>query len=146
MTRHIVSACGAIALASIVASAQTPPPTQRTQQAGGQNTVTITGCLKVWDETLGMARSDVASPRAETPGPRQFIVAGARDGGMSRTYVLDTSSAGVNLRPHVNHTVEVTGIPRGTTDGNTPAPGSSDAAALSMLTVTSVRMISSDCR
>jgi hypothetical protein len=58
MTRHIFAACGAIAIAGLTLSAQTPqssptqPPGARTPDANGRTT-TMTGCLKPWDGTMG---------------------------------------------------------------------------------------------
>ena len=61
MTRTLIATCGALAVA-VAVSAQTPRPQSQASQSASGETVTITGCLNEWDQTLGMKRSDVASP------------------------------------------------------------------------------------
>ena len=148
MTRHIIAACGALALCGLTASAQAPQPgaqsTPASQSAMSGDTVTISGCINVWDERLGMARADVASPQAEGAGPRQFILA-SKDGSDAGTYILQSSSA-TNLRAHVNHMVEVTGVVSNRSASGASAADDGDALPLNTLTVTSVKMVSASCR
>jgi hypothetical protein len=144
MTRHIIALCGAMALAGLTASAQSSQQ-PASQSSMTSETVTATGCLKEWDETVGMSRSDLASPQAVRPGARQYILAnvqGAHDG---MTFVLESQGSAGNLRALVNHKVEVTGQIRGAVD-HTKKQGTADTEGLTTLAVSSVKSVSSSCR
>jgi hypothetical protein len=146
MTRHIIAVCGAMALAGLTASAQTPQrPASQSAMTG--DTITATGCLKVWDEAVGMARSDLASPQAVTPGARQYVLANVQGAGDGTTFVLETQSSSGNLRGLVNHTVEVTGHMRGAADhAKAQDAAGRDIDALATLSVSSVKSVASSCR
>ena len=146
MTRTIVAACGALALSGLVASAQTSAPQSQSSRASmSGETVTITGCLSEWDQTLGMKRSDVASPQTAS-APRQFILTDSRGGSGGTTYMLETPAGGASLRGHLNHTVEISGSARPADPGNTAQSRDSQAMSLAILTVQNVKMVSASCR
>jgi hypothetical protein len=142
MTRTIIATCGALALAGLTASAQSPRPQSQSQapMSGGE-TVTITGCVNEWDSTLGMKRSDVASPQTAS-APRQFILT-SRSGDDGTTYMLEGTTA--NLRAHINHTVEITGTAR-PADRSSADDSDSPSLDLAILTVQNVKMVSASCR
>ena len=140
MTRHIIALCGAMALVGLTASAQSQQPSMSAE------TVTATGCLKVWDETVGMSRSDLASPQIVKPGARQYILAnvqGAHDG---TTFVLESQGSASNLRALVNHTVEVKGQIRAADNSTKRDTGGTELDSLATLAVSSVTSVSSSCR
>ena len=141
MTRTLIATCGALAVA-VAVSAQTPRPQSQASQSASGETVTITGCLNEWDQTLGMKRSDVASPQTAS-APRQFILTD-RSGDGGTTYMLETPSGAASLRGHVNHTVEITGTAR-PADRSSAESTDSQAMDLAILTVQSVKMVSSGC-
>ena len=97
MTRHIYAVCGAMALVGLTASAQSQQPSSQPSMTA--EPVTATGCLKEWDETVGMSGSDLASPQAVRPG-RAPIRPGKRPGRARRHHLcpraarLDEQSAG----------------------------------------------------
>jgi hypothetical protein len=146
MTRHIIAVCGAMALAGLTASAQTPqrPASQSSMSA---DTITATGCLKMWDEAVGMARTDLASPQAVTPGARQYILANVKGAGDGTTFVLEQQGSSANLRGLVNHTVEVTGHIRGAADNSKAQDAAGrDIDALATFAVSSVKSVASSCQ
>lgn len=144
MKYSILAACGAVTLASAMTlSAQTPaPPATRPQTPAptqpamtNQGSVTVTGCLKTWDATMGdgaaqpMAKPGDPMPKPGAPmastrwlltsvqadkatgqTPSQTPSAGAADPAASQSsqYVV-TAGTGVNLSAHVNHQVRITG-------------------------------------
>lgn len=144
MNYSILAACGAVTLASAMTlSAQTPaPPATRPQPPAptppamtDQSSVTVTGCLKTWDATMGdgaaqpmakpgdpMAKPDapmastrwlltnVQADKATGQTPSQTPSAGAAGAATSQAsqYVV-MAGTGVNLSAHVNHQVRITG-------------------------------------
>lgn len=171
MTRHIFAACGAVAIAGLTLSAQTPqssptqPPGARTP-ADNARTATMTGCLKPWDGSMGAIGSTDQGAGSTTAGAgTQFVLtnisenpkatemprpSGTTPGSGATTaptptphpsmahgtVVVKAGSGDVNLKQHLNHKVELTGMlatdssamPRtgdrpGTTPGSTTKPG-----------------------
>lgn len=149
MKHSFVAACGAVTLAStMILSAQTPAtpttspappaPTQLSTLAD-HGAITVAGCLKAWDSTMGKAPADpMAKPGDPTPttGTLPFattryvltdIDAVAPLGIFSpatestpttsagapahpkASQYIVTAAVGLNLAAHLNHTVRVTG-------------------------------------
>jgi hypothetical protein len=142
MKYSMLAACGAVTLASAMTlSAQTPtPPATQTPAPTlpamtNQSSVTVTGCLKTWDATMGdgaahpmakpgdpMAKpgapmastrwllTSVQADKATGQTPSQMPSAGAAGTAASQAsqYVV-TAGTGVNLSAHVNHQVRITG-------------------------------------
>ncbi|HVG85861.1 MAG TPA: hypothetical protein VM820_15145 [Vicinamibacterales bacterium] len=171
MGRHIIAACGALAIAGVTLAAQTPSPSQPPSpapSAAQAGTVTIQGCLK---PASGSASTGATGTTGTTGAAPQFLLTDAdiksgsasgaagttgapRTGAMDDEFVLRPDSATVNLSQHLNHQVEVvgrmassggtTGAPTGTT-GTTGAAGAG-AAAKPTLTVTSIKMLAAECK
>jgi hypothetical protein len=134
MTRHIIAACGALAIAGMAAgvsaqsTSQTTPPRQA---ADSGHTMTVTGCLKSWD---GQSSPGATSPTG-TPGETrqageakyvltdvQMTASGtdatdttpgtaARSGSTDphHQFLVRAEDASVDLTNHLNQRVEVTG-------------------------------------
>lgn len=126
---------GAIVFAgAMTLSAQTLPPNQAAMDSG-QTTITVTGCLKPWDNTMGMAPADsMAKPGTTSmPGTRYVLMNAETGKPAEATKSMEAPSAttpstapaapahpkasefvvtagtGVNLAAHVNHQVTVMG-------------------------------------
>ena len=156
MKYAFLAACGAVTLASAMTlSAQTPaqPPTTRPQSPAptqpatrtDQSSVTVTGCLKPWDNAMGGGVSDpmakpgdtMAKPGAPMATTRWVLtnVQGDHATGQSPSaggsaspahpqaaqYVV-TAGTGVNLSAHANHQVRITGTVAGGMDHGNMAP------------------------
>jgi hypothetical protein len=135
MRTNIFTACGALAVAGLTVSAQTPqtppsqPPTpatsQRPMDAGSP--VTVTGCLAAWDgKSMSSSGSDAgsaasSSARASDATAKYMLTnvqhgtgspsttSGATSaGGAGSSYMLKADST-VKLSAHLNHKVSVTG-------------------------------------
>jgi hypothetical protein len=179
MARHIFAACGALAIAGVVLSAQSTTPSPSSTAAQPQaaaGTVTIQGCLKP-NASAPMG----STPSGTTPGATgtsgagaatQFLLTDAKMSSGSSSapsgatgtagaaaakddeYVLRAESASVNLAPHLNHQIEITGrlassssgsTATGTTPGATGATGTSSMSRPTV-TVTAVKMIAAECK
>ena len=71
--------------------------------------MTVAGCLKAWDATTPVAKYVLTNVEEDRPlFPRRPSPRPVRSSAMSKQYVLVADSS-VNLSPHVNHKVRVTG-------------------------------------
>ena len=135
-------ACGAVALVSTMTlSAQTPAqrpatrpqppaPTQPSTNAADQSPITVTGCLKPWDSTMGTSPADpMAKPGATSMAATRYVLRNvfydkATEGPpQSATPTAGTpppaqpqasqyivvAGSGVNLTAHINHQVRLVG-------------------------------------
>ena len=169
MGRHIIAACGALAIAGVTLAAQTPSPSQQppspAPSAAQAGTVTIQGCLK---PASGSASTGATGTTGTTGAAPQFLLTDAdiksgsasgaagttgapRTGAMDDEFVLRPDSATVNLSQHLNHQVEVVGrmAPSGATTGaptGTTGATGAGAAAKPTLTVTSIKMLAAECK
>lgn len=147
MKYSFFAACGAVTLASamtLTAQTPAPPPTPRPQAPAMQpttrpdpNSVTVTGCLKPWDNTMGAAQGSTGQPGdpmakpgdpmnkpGATPMPgTRYVLSNVQSDKSASTATAGTQSpahprgaefivvagAGVNLAAHVNHQVRVMG-------------------------------------
>jgi hypothetical protein len=186
MALACTAALGAQATASPASSNQT-----------GQNTITVTGCLKPADAMGGATgTSGTATPgtssTAGAGGSDRFMLANATTGAAPRTGTAETPATGTTpgtprtgtasssmnassssyvlegnasqLRPHLNHQVEITGrldssastgstarpgtATPTTAGGTTPSPATGSEAhpsAAKTLRVESVKMIAATC-
>jgi hypothetical protein len=152
MTRHLLGACGALAIAGVTLAAQTPspsqpPPTSPQPTASAAGTITVEGCLK----PAGASAQTGTTGTTGTAGAgaaAQFLLTDAmkKPGGTSGAtgttgttppagasakdedeYVLRADSASVNLAQHLNHQVEITGRVAPAAAG-APATGTTGAA------------------
>ena len=170
MTRQVLATCGAMAIAGLTLTAQSPQPstaqppsTQPAASARASDSdklLTITGCV---------ARAGAASPTASAGAASSggFILTNAQFGkAMSSpdsatappaastsprpaasSYTLKAQGAGVDFGAHLNHKVTVTGT-LDTMAGSSSSPSATDArpaAAMPTLNVTTVTMVSSSC-
>ena len=170
MGRSFVLALAAAALTTLGAAAQTAQQ-QQTRQSTAPNTnqnVTVTGCVATGPNnsyTL-TATNDAASKEAPT-GTTATTPAGSKVA-KTITYTLNASKPD-ELKPHVGHTVQVTGVEAppqvttGSTDrstGSATTPGTAGTTGgarptvettaqtqivARQLTVNSVKMVSSSC-
>jgi hypothetical protein len=142
MKNALLAACGAVALASTMTLPQPPSPTQPITRTD-HNPITVTGCLKAWDNTMGAWPADpVAKPGAPMARPGEPMVRPGQTPMASTRYVLTNvttdkpaaqsstpapsadaappghpqasqfivmAGSGVNLAPHLNHQVRLTG-------------------------------------
>jgi hypothetical protein len=176
MGRHIIAACGALAIAGVTLAAQTPSPSQPPSpapSAAAAGTVTIQGCLKPasGSASTGATGTTGTTGAAGAGAAAQFLLTDAdiksgsatgaagttgapRTGAMDDEFVLRPESASVNLSQHLNHQVEVVGrmAPSGATTGaptgttGTTGTTGAGAAAKPTLTVTSIKMLAAECK
>jgi hypothetical protein len=138
MTRHVLATCGAIAIAGLTVTAQSPQPSTAqppaTQPATSQSArasdsdkmLTVTGCVA----RAGSSASATSSPSA-AGSSGGFILTNAQSGSKAMSspdnpattppaassgpratassYALKAQGAGVDLSQHLNHKVTVTG-------------------------------------
>jgi hypothetical protein len=118
MTRTLMAACGACAIAGLTAMAQTPaspPPTPSTQSASRTETsLTLIGCLQYWDGATDATRGASSTPARRPAGPgAKYMLSNvesrSQGGGLPATSYALTGDAKVNLAGHVNHKVQVSG-------------------------------------
>ena len=154
MTRHVLAACGAIAIASATVTAQSPQPSTAqppaTQPAAAarasdaEKMVTVTGCLAKAGSSASAPSSasaagssggfvltnaqygskTMSSPSSAAPANPPAASSGAGRAAAS-SYALKTQGATVDLSQHLNHTVTVTG----TIDMAGPSAGTSPPSA-----------------
>jgi hypothetical protein len=144
MTRSFTASLIAVAFAAGL-SAQTPPPQTEKQypdkkatDARGGKTVTLSGCLREGEEpnTFVLANVDsTALPQRPAGSPSE--PAGTAGASAATATVKLIGSTDINLKPHVGHKVEVTGmfVPQGQgakrptgTAGSTPETTSDTTA------------------
>ena len=130
--KRLISTLAVCLTVGVGASAmqQTPPPNPQTQpQTPPTQEITLTGCL------------------IQGTTPTVFIFDKARKDPKSPTekavkYVVVPSAADLNLRPHLNHEVQIIGV----WDGRTaPATDKVEEKDLPRFTAKSVTMVSDTC-
>lgn len=169
MRMQIALACAAAALTTIAAAAQTAQqPAQQGSAPNANQNVTITGCVAAGpNNTFTLtATNDAASKEAPT-GTTATTPAGDKVA-KTITYTL-TAAKPDDLKGHVGHTVQVTGVeaaPQVTTGSTDKSKGAAAAQGTSgtsggakptvettaqtqivvrQLNVNSVKMVSSSC-
>jgi len=123
--------------------------------------MTVTGCLKTWDEAMSAGRSG-AAPGAATSAAQKSVAATKYVLTTDKTsFALKAEGTTVDFSKHVNHKVELTGTmdasaqsPEARSSGTagstgTGTPGRGDSAAMGMamptLNVTALKMVSATC-
>jgi hypothetical protein len=176
MTRHLAAACGAFALAGLSLTAQTSTPGAQAPDTAkprsGDRATTMTGCLGVWTGSMGAIGSAPAIP-GEAATPMQFVLTDASEGPATntrppapgtpglpeppvataamahRTVVVVAGDAGVDLKRHLDHKVEVTGVLTAPTEDETPAreasPGAAPTAPSPSLSVKTLKIVAPSC-
>jgi len=169
MRKQIALACAAAALTTIAAAAQTAQqPAQQGNAPNANQSVTVTGCVAAGpNNTFTLtATNDAASKEAPT-GTTATTPAGDKVA-KTITYTLSASKPD-DLKGHVGHTVQVTGVeaaPQVTTGSTDKSKGAATAQGTSgtsggakptvettaqtqivvrQLNVNSVKMVSSSC-
>jgi hypothetical protein len=160
MKRILTGTCVAMACAVSLA-AQTPATTPAQDQqpkasqpaAAADKSVTMKGCLRAGDQpdtfVLANASSGTATGTAGTSG----TAAGGAAATKTQTVRLIGAPAGVSLKDHVGHTIEVTGMiaPQGagaSTAGSSSTPGAAASASASdaqRLNVKTVKHVDANC-
>ena len=157
MKYAILATCGALAVATtLTVSAQTPTSTPRppsptpapstpTMSKSGPDdkTITVTGCLKNWDNSMGTAPAGTGATtyvltNVESDDtmakPKPEGTAAMAQSTVATQYVL-TAASSVNLTAHLNHKVRVSGTTSkmaghsavgATAPSDTRKPGESD--------------------
>lgn len=128
MKNAMFATCSALAVASAVTlSAQTPPaprpgapqPSATTPARTDDRSITVTGCLKAWEpkteQTPGAPHRPNTTVAATTD---KFLLANVEGEGSGTPGAATTpglkqylvlADSGVNLAPHLNHKVRITG-------------------------------------
>jgi hypothetical protein len=139
-----------IALSSVLGSAlllaglvQTTPVVQNKTAPAAPNSVTVVGCLRKWEPAVA-ARGGIANP-----AKLEYVLADLAPGTTAAPaqpnvlrYLVKAKDSTVDLAPHLNHRVEVTGTITGLAESNPTAPPQPMAPTL---TVATVKMISTEC-
>ena len=170
MRKQIALACAAAALTTIVAAAQTAQqqPAQQGNAPNANQNVTVTGCVAAGpNNTFTLtANNDTAAKEAPT-GTTATTPAGDKVA-KTITYTLNASKPD-DLKGHVGHTVQVTGVegaPQVTTGSTDKSKGAATALGtrvsrggatprvattaqtqivVRQLNVNAVKMVSSSC-
>ena len=156
MTRTILSFCGALAAATTIASAQTPPASQQPAIPSAVSTpspqdmnddharkVSVTGCVLPFAAPAATASgqqfmlSNVAMP---TPSAGETMKAWSP----ASSYILQSGSS-VDLSKHLNHKVEITGTVDGAAATDASAPAAASGTPAQTFHVTSLKMVSATC-
>jgi len=166
---QIALACAAAALTTIAAAAQTAQqPAQQSNAPNANQNVTITGCVAAGpDNTFTLTATNDAAAKEAPTGTTATTPAGDKVA-KTITYTLSASKPD-DLKGHVGHTVQVTGVEAapqvttGSTDkskGAVAAQGTSGTSGgakptvettaqtqivVRQLNVSSVKMVSSSC-
>jgi hypothetical protein len=139
--KNLALAFAGVALATSMALAQstTPPPTQPPTQTPPQQTqvpkapeITLTGCI------------------IQGSAPSIFILSGAKKDPddpkeLGVTYFLVADSEDLNFKPHLNHSVRLTGTAELKTPPVPPAGGKVAEKDLLKFTAKSATMVSDRC-
>lgn len=155
MKRLIISTCTAMAFA-VGLAAQTPAPAgqpakpdQSAPSAAADKSVTLKGCLKAGATPDSFELAD-AAPVSETAG-----TSGAASAIKGQTVRLIGSPAGTNLKEHVGHMVEATGMITPAAKSSAPAgappaggaapPAGASASDTARLNVKAVKHLETKC-
>jgi hypothetical protein len=173
MTRQVLATCGAMAIAGLAVTAQSPQPSTAqppstypaasARTAESDKLLTITGCVARAGSTSPTSSASAAgsggfiltnaqpAPKAMSSpdSPAATTPPGASTGPRSTasSYTLKAQGVGVDLGAHLNHKVTVTGT-LDSMAGSSSSPSATEArpaAAMPTLNVTSVTMVSSSC-
>ena len=124
----------------------TPKPSSPSTSAASAGKVTYTGCVKPGTSADSWVLENAETQRAGASTPSSVGTSGTS----KMTLNLDPA-ASVNLKPHANHKVEVTGsLKSGSASGAGGAAGASPSASASSASgqtfnVESVKMVSATC-
>ena len=165
MKRILIGTCAALACAVSLA-AQTPaPPTPQdpakpappsASSASAEKSVTLKGCLRAGDTPDSFVLANASTP-TETAGTTGTPAGAPPAAAMkNQTVRLIGAPAGISLKEHVGHTIEVTGMitPQGARPsagatppaGATPTPGAAaTGSADARLNVKNVKHVDAKC-
>jgi hypothetical protein len=130
-----------IASAVLVVSLQ-GTPAQKPQADAGKP-ITVVGCLKKWEPAMA-ARGGILNP-----DKLEYVLTDLAPGTPATPaepnvlrYLVKAKDSTVNLVPHLNHRVEVTGMVTGLAASNPTAPPQPVAPTI---TVATFKMVSTEC-
>ena len=122
---------------------QTTPVVQNKTAPAAPNSITVVGCLRKWEPAMA-ARGGIANP-----AKLEYVLADLAPGTPASPaqpnvlrYLVKAKDSTINLAPHLNHRVEVTGTISGLAESNPTAPPQPLAPTI---TVATVKMISTEC-
>jgi hypothetical protein len=124
-----LAVCLAVGAGASAMQQQTPPPPAAQDQKPATQEITLTGCLiQGTTPTVFIFDNARKDPKSPTEKPVKYVVvAGAQD---------------LNLRPHLNHEVQIVGV----WDGRTaPAAPKVEEKDLPRFTAKSVTMVADTC-
>ena len=117
-------------------------PEQNKPAAETGTAVAVVGCLKKWEPAMA-GRGGILNP-----AKLEYVLTDLAPGTTAAPalpnvlrYLVKPRDAKVELSPHVNHRVEVTGMVTGLTESNPTA----NPTVAPTLTVATVKMISTEC-
>lgn len=158
--KHVIAATCLAVAGAVGLAAQTPPAQEQAKQkpsmSAAGKTETVTGCLKAGEKAGTYVLSGVKSGMAAEKGA---AAGGEKMGGMTLNVMVDPG--GPDLKPHVGHTVQLTGSyaagdkgMAGGAAGEKPAAGEKSAAgmdhgkhgAMRSFNVTAMKHVSADCK
>jgi hypothetical protein len=120
-------------------------PTPRPEGTAGQTdtkSIMVVGCIAGGPTNFTLTNAMAAG---STDKPATGAVGTAGSAGIASSYDL-TPRAGVELKPHVGHKVEITGTPEMASSTTTaPTTGAAGTKPAPKLTVTNVKMMSASC-
>ncbi|MEZ5317591.1 MAG: hypothetical protein R2752_09345 [Vicinamibacterales bacterium] len=126
-------------LAVVLALAQVSSAPTAQAAAAGQEPATLTGCLRSGNTATVFILRGATAPAAAPEAPD----AGAQ---MPRDYLLVSVPENVELGPHLNHTIAVTGVAHGPGQGPAPPEGANTAEkALRRIAVQSIAEVAPNC-
>lgn len=151
---------GALFVAGLTLSAQTPPPLTAAvtpsskatiaRPAASDSAVTLTGCLRQWDN--GVALVGVEAPTAAGDVRDEATAVPVGKTPLYHVYVLAPADPGVSLNQHLDERVELKGtLSVSAADPRTPvgtsgrAPNASRAPQATVLNVTSLKTVAASC-
>jgi hypothetical protein len=152
MKRVLIATCVGLAFAVSLA-AQAPAGQEKPQPPAGQSAaadkgITLKGCLRAGDAADSFVLAN-AAPASATAG-----TSGTPAAAPAKTVRLTGSPAGTNLKDHVGHTVEITGMmapAKSSTPAATPPAGGAAGAGASAtsdaqsLTVKTIKHVDAKC-
>ena len=127
-----------------VSFVQTPTPSPQLKPAPDAGTpVIVVGCLKKWEPAMA-GRQGILNP-----AKLEYVLTDLAPGTTAAPalpnvlrYLVKAKDSTVALTPHVNHRVEINGMVTGLSEANPAAP---PPVAPPTLTVTTVKMVSTEC-
>ena len=144
MSLNAINAIVGSAMLAVSFVGQTPAPTAQTKPApDAGRPVIVVGCLKKWEPAMA-GRQGIPNP-----AKLEYVLTDLAPGTSAAPalpnvlrFLVRAKDSTVALTPHVNHRVEVSGMVTGLSEAN---PTAAPPVAPPTLTVTTVKMVSTEC-